>query len=250
MTSINLNGATVSFPFYGVWNRSFKQRFVQALTGEGLQDQQGDKQLIEAISDITMQLAPGDKLAILGDNGVGKTTLLRVMSGLLKPSSGIAHIDGTPMAILDIGFGFDPSMTLSHTITAYGLLRGKTLSETCRTENAILDYFSLSPFANRQIRILPPGCLFRLCTGLAFFYDANIILFDEVFDAAGPETLEKIKNYIAREFPADGIIAVAERSRAILTGLCNKALVLEDGRLMDIGEFDAIMAKHGDKYTL
>jgi ABC-2 type transport system ATP-binding protein len=250
MASINLRNASVSFPFYDAQNRSLRQRFVRASTDEILFNHQDEKQFIQAVSNITLELGPGDRLAILGENGVGKTTLLRVMGGLLKPNGGTAQIDGTPMAVLDIGFGFDSSMTLSDTITAYGLLRGKTLLETYQAEESILEFFSLSAYRDRRIRNLPAGCLFRLCSGLAFFYEASIILFDEVFDGADSVALEKVREFILQEFPADGIIAIAERTRTALTGICNKALILQDGQVLNFGEYDAIISEYCDTHTL
>jgi ABC-type polysaccharide/polyol phosphate transport system ATPase subunit len=85
---------------------------------------------------------------------------------------------------------------------------------------------------------------------MAFFFGAEIILYDEVLETVGPAFVQKTKHHINHSFPGDGIIVVVERSRAILEGLCNKALVIESGRILEMDDFDAVMARHGHRYTL
>ncbi len=250
MASIKVDGASVHFPLYDAWNRSFKQRFVQVTSAGGLFAGRDRQVQIEAISDVSLEIGAGDRVAVLGSNGSGKTTLLRVLGGLLEPSRGSVEIDGEAACVLDIGFGFDPAATAYDTIVLHGLLQGRGLPEIRRRAEEMTEFCELAEVLNHPLRNLTPGHVFRLGTGLAFFFGADIVLYDEVFETVGPAFISKTKAHIDEAFAEDGILVVVERSRSILEGLCNRALVIDRGRIDDFDDFDAVMARHGAKYTL
>jgi ABC-type polysaccharide/polyol phosphate transport system ATPase subunit len=250
MSSIAAIGATVRFPLYDAWSRSFKRRFVQVSAGQGLGTTDGNKVHIPALVDVSLQIDGGDRVAVLGGNGSGKTSLLRVLGGMLTPLDGTVDVVGRPAAILDIGFGFDANASAYETIVLQGILLGRTRAAIRQAVVDVAAFGDLAGELGSPIRNLTPGHIFRLGTGMAFAFGADIILYDEVFEAASPEFVAKTKAYFDTTFPKDGIVIVVERSRAILEGMCNKALVIEAGRILEFDAFDAVMSRHGSTYTI
>ncbi len=250
MPSIKLDNASVRFPIYDAWNRSFKHRFVNTASFGELLSEQNKKIYVDALSEVSIEIEPGDRIAVLGGNGSGKTTLLRAIGGLVKPSGGQVEINGLAMAIMNIGYGFDPLATVYDNIVMQGILLGKSKSEIRKAAGEISDFSELSKFMLHPLRNLSPGHIFRLGTGSALFFGAEIILYDEMMETADPSFLAKTKDYIEKSLPRETIIIVVERSRAVLEGLCNKALVLEEGKIVDHDEFDSIMSRHEADYLL
>jgi lipopolysaccharide transport system ATP-binding protein len=250
MASITVTDASVRFPLYDAWSRSFKRRFARATVGQGLAAADGDKVYIEALSNITLAISAGDRVAVLGGNGSGKTSLLRVLGGMLAPTSGSVNIDGRSAAILDTGFGFDPSASAYDTIVLRSILAGKSQPEIRSVIESIAAFSELNSELDSPIRNLTPGHIFRLGTGLAFFLGTDIVLYDEVFEAGSPDFVVKTKDHILSDFPDAGIVIVVERSRAILEDLCNKAIIIEKGRILDFDSFGSVMARHGPAYTI
>lgn len=250
MASILVDNMSVSFPLYDAWNRSIKQSLMPLSSAQRLFPNQDRIAQIDALSEVSLTLRPGDKLVILGENGSGKTTLLRVLGGLLKPSHGSVNIFGRPATILDLGFGFDLSASAYDTIVLYGILFGKNRGEIRDLVAETIEYSGLADVVGFPIRNLTPGQLFQFSIGIAISLRADILLLDETFDAVGPDFVAKTKASMIDAIGADGIFVIVERSRAILDGLCNMALVLKDGRIEDLGTFDEIMARYGDRFTI
>ncbi len=249
MASIKLTDASVRFPFYDAWSRSFKHRFVNVTSFGGLLAEYKRKIHVDALSGVSLNISPGDRVAVLGGNGSGKTTLLRVLGGLITPNGGQAEIRGRAAAVLDIGFGFDPDASVCDTIVMQGILAGRKGREIRRSVEDISGFCGLADVLAHPIRNLPQGDIFRLGTGIAFFLGADIILYDEVMETVDPAFLAKIKDYIGQSLAADSIVVIVERSRAVLDGLCTKALVLEGGRVVEFDTFVRIMDRYGPAYT-
>ncbi len=250
MTSIKLTDVSVQFPLYDAWNRSFKHRLVNTTTFGGLFAKQTEKIHIDAVSEISLEIGAGDRVALLGGNGAGKTTLLRLLSGLLHPIGGTVEIEGQAMAVLEAGFGYSPEMTAYDTVRLMGILRGKSDAEICRLKEAIAEFSTLGSPLSMPLRNLTPAQLFMLGASFAFAFDNRIILFDEAIEKVSTDFVLKVRDHINNDLPEDRIVIVAGRMRSIFDGLCNKALILEKGKVLDYGEYDEVVTRHGADYLL
>lgn len=242
MPDIELDRTWVSFPLYGAWNRSLARHLlgrpsVSATAGR-----------TPALADVSLSLRAGERLAVLGSNGSGKTTLARVAAGLIRPLAGRATISGHPFAILSLGCDSHPDATVFDTAVFHALLAGHSLRRACVIAQAALEFGNLSGDADRPAGELSAGNLLRMGLGTAIALEADIIVLDEVMDTADPEFVRHAIDLLMARSPGI-IVLVIERSRSILDHLCNRALVLERGRCVDDGPYDAVMARHRDRYT-
>jgi len=248
MPLVELDDIGVRFPLYGAWNRSpawhLWERLMPGAGRSGIPRDAG----IEALRGVSLTLEPGRRLAVLGANGSGKTTLGRVIAGLIRPVAGRARIAGHPFAVLGIGCESYPGGTIRDAILFRALLAGRSPRQAGRIADQALDFGGLSDVPDRSAGDLSSGTIFRVGIGAAIALEADIIVLDEVMDTADPDFVRAVKHHLISH-RSDAIIVVIERSRAILDGLCNRAVVLDGGRIVDHGDYDRMLARHGERHT-
>lgn len=186
MASINLHNASVRFPIYDARHRSFKNRML-GNTSSSIFNSSKDKFYIDAITNLTLELQAGDRVAVLGGNGSGKTTLLRTLAGLLVPNQGSISIKGHAMPVFNIGFGYNPDATVLDTIRLKGFLMGLSETKIGSIANQLAEFTNLGNELNQPLNVLPIGQVFRLGIAMSFFFEAEIILFDEVLETQDHE---------------------------------------------------------------
>ncbi|KIL99588.1 ABC transporter ATP-binding protein [Paramagnetospirillum magnetotacticum MS-1] len=242
MARINLTAVDVTFRIFDAGQRSFTRHLLPGTRAEkGLE--------IAALSAITLVLEPGSRIALLGPNSSGKTTMLRVMAGLVPPLRGTASIHGRPGAVFSIGFGALPEASLADLAYAQGLLMGVPPALARAKVDEILDFAEIRSQAKCPAHVAPPGVLSRLGTAAALCLNADILLFDEVLDNMDPHFHGKLETAIAERIDSGAILVMAERSRGLLSRFCSEALLLCDGQLSARGPLDAILRDGGASLT-
>lgn len=241
MPAIDLVNVWVDYPLFGTWNRSVTW---------GFRTRPSEPKGIMALKGVSLSLKPGDRLAILGHNGAGKTSLIRVLAGLLPPSRGTAKIQGRTSVTLSLGCEGYPEATVLETIILRGILAGFSLQEATALAQEIVAYGALTEIIDQPLAALSSGVMFRMGLGCALFFRSDILFFDEVMDTADLDFVRQAKKDLRARSEQDLILVVVERSLAILDGLCNKAVVLEKGQLTDEGSFGDVLARHPQRYVL
>src|SRR3954463_14583621 len=110
MTSISLKNVSVSFPIYGAGSASLKKTLAASVTGGRFGKETGVN-VVQALSNINIELKSGDRLGLMGHNGAGKSTLLRALAGVYEPSSGDFARQGTVASLIDPALGIEPDAT-------------------------------------------------------------------------------------------------------------------------------------------
>ena len=247
MPSVELDRVWVRFPLYGAWNRSPVKHLLWKHLGPAVPP--GKRSTVsEALSEVSLSLTGGQRLAVLGSNGSGKTSLARVATGLIHPNRGRATLTGSPFAVLSIGCESHPEATVVDTIVLHALLAGQSVREARITADKVIEFGGLADITDRTTGELSSGTVLRMGLGTALFLGCDIIALDEVMDTADPEFIRMVKDILVTRL-GSAIILVIERSRAILDNLCPTAIVLEKGRIIDRGDYDEILSRHRDRYT-
>jgi ABC-type polysaccharide/polyol phosphate transport system ATPase subunit len=246
MAELNLDGVGVDFPLFFAGDRSFKRNLLGSMSGHATAQQ---RTMIHALEGISLPVLPGTRLALLGGNAAGKTTLLRVMAGLLVPSAGRVHISGRAISVLGTGIGIDADFTARQTIIGQGLLMGFTLAD-CRTRLArAADFAELSYILDMPLKTLGQGHQVRVALGIAAAYDAEILLIDEMLEHLAPPFIDRLCLFIDNEMPKGSIVVVAERSKTLIDRICNRAVLLHRGHLVDQGPLAEMTARHDSHLT-
>lgn len=241
MARVILTDVDVRFQVFDASQRSLKRRlFRTASSGKGT-----GRLTLTALKALSLTLNPGSRVALLGSNSSGKTTLIRIMAGLLPPTSGQVSLHGRPGAVLGMGFGINPDATLHETAFTQGLLMGFSPQQSREKAVEILSLADITEVGEQQIQVAPPGILFRLGIACMLCLNAEIILLDEVLEKIDPAFHDRFATALRERCDKGAILVVAERSKTLLSRFCSHALLLENGQIAAFGPLDDVLTTSG-----
>lgn len=242
MASIELVNASVAFRLYDSSNRSIRSDIFKRVGGV-ITSRNGESVTVQALSDITLSLKPGDRLAIVGHNGAGKSTLLRLLSGAYEPSSGTAAINGKVSSLLDFTMGMDPELTGRQNIIMRAVFLGQTFAQARELVPGVIDFSELGAYVDLPVRTYSSGMMLRLAFAVSTAVQPDIILLDEMVSVGDArfaiKARERIQSLVARA----PIFALASHSPAMLREYCTTAVWLKEGRIAGHGTIDDILAQ-------
>jgi len=231
--SIEIENISKSFNLQGK-----KSRF------KGVRKTNSDK--IFTLENISFQVKKGEVLGIIGLNASGKTTLLRLISGIYNLDSGKIQVNGVVAPILHIGTGFHMEMNASENIIIYGMLMGLSHSQIKEKTNSIIEFAGLKNFEELKLKKYSSGMRARLAFSSAMHVNADIILIDEVLAVGDAKFKEKSFKEIL-EFKNKGktILFTTHNVRQIAE-LSDRVLLLDHGKLIKIGNPEEVIKKYDE----
>ena len=185
-----------------------------------------------ALDNISFQVNSGETLGIIGRNGAGKSTLMKILNNVLLPDSGTVISHGRVTALLELGTGFDASLSGLQNIRANGLLLGMTEAEIAQRRDAIIDFAELGQFIDEPLRTYSSGMTMRLAFAIAIHADPDTFLIDEALSVGDGNFQQKCMRRI-REFRQEGgaIIFVSHDLNAVKM-ICDQVIVLDHGTVV------------------
>lgn len=186
--------------------------------------------------DVSFTLETGEMLGIIGANGAGKSTLLKAVSGIMEPTRGTIHREGSIAALLELGSGFDGDLTVKENTYLRGAMLGYTRSFMDETYEEIIDFAELREFEDRPFKQLSSGMKSRLAFSVACLVEPDILILDEVL-SVGDGAFRKKSEAKMREIIDGGATTIlVSHSLGQVREMCSKVLWLHKGRQIDFGE--------------
>jgi ABC-2 type transport system ATP-binding protein len=244
MVSIQLDHVSVSFRIYDANSRSLKKQVLAFSTGGRIGTDAHNHVSISALEDVSLQVEHGDRLGLIGHNGAGKTTLLRVMAGIYEPTGGTVRIEGRPVPIFDLGAGMDPESTAYENIVFRGLYLGLSRAEIRAKTEEIAAFTELGSFLDMPLRTYSAGMFARLAFAISTCVDPEILLLDETIAAGDAAFMQKARRRLEDVVARTGILVFASHSESLIRELCNKAVLLEHGRVVGMGTVDDVFHRY------
>src|SRR5712671_3448506 len=139
-----------------------------------------DEQAFWAVSDVSFEVQAGEALGIIGRNGAGKSTILKLLTRILKPTRGMCAVRGRTGALIEIAAGFHPDLTGRENIYLQGAIMGMTRRETARKLDAIVEFAGIGEFMDTPVKRYSSGMNARLGFAIAAHVDPDVLLIDEV----------------------------------------------------------------------
>ena len=180
--------------------------------------------------DVSFSLERGDMLGIIGSNGAGKSTLLKAVSGIMVPTEGSMEINGSVAALLELGSGFDPDLTVRENTYLRGAMLGYTRVFMDEKYDEIIAFAELQDFQERPYKQLSSGMKSRLAFSIACLVNPDILILDEVL-SVGDGAFRKKSGDKMREILSSGVTGIlVSHSIEQVRELCNKILWLDHGK--------------------
>jgi len=188
-----------------------------------------------ALRDVSLAVEPGEVLGIIGHNGAGKSTVLKLLSGVLKPTCGSIVVNGRLSALIEIGAGFHPDLTGRENIYLNGTILGMNRAEIARRFDAIVEFSELAEFLDTPVKRYSTGMYARLGFAVAAHVAPEILIVDEVL-SVGDYAFQNKCIHRMKEIIQGGaaVVFVSHNLNAVAT-LCNRALLLDHGRVVQQG---------------
>jgi len=185
-----------------------------------------------ALRDVTFQVESGQALGIIGHNGAGKSTMLRLLCGLGRPTNGRIQRAGQVSGLLDLGSGFHPDMSGRENIMTGGLLSGLTKREVLERQRAIIAFAELEQFIDEPVRTYSSGMYLRLAFATAIHLDPAVLIIDEVLAVGDVRFQQKCLERLAAFRAAGKTLILTSHSADQIRNLCDEVLVLEEGQVV------------------
>lgn len=199
---------------------------------------EGEK-TIQALQDIDLVVERGRSLGIVGRNGCGKTTLLKIIGGLVKPTTGTVAVNGSLLAITDVGGGFLPDLTGLENIRLNAKMYGLSEAETDRIVPLIAQFSEIEEFFHVPVKSYSQGMFLRLAFSTMIHLPVDIVLLDEVLAVGDVAFRAKCFNKL-RALSANGLtVLMVSHTYDEIAAFCDRCLVLDQGRVRAFGPPDA-----------
>ena len=201
MNFIKITNLTLDYPILGTTNgRSFKKKLINVATGGKICLDKNENPTVRALSNISINIEPGDRVGLFGHNGSGKTTLLKAILGIYKPNLGEIKVNGTIASMISMTLGMDYDSSGYDNIYLRGMLLGIRKNEIDKLVPKIIDFSGLGDYINLPMRTYSSGMQMRLAFSVAMSIRGDIVLMDEWVSVGDKEfTLlaeQKLTEYI------------------------------------------------------
>jgi lipopolysaccharide transport system ATP-binding protein len=204
----------------------------------------GKKTTFLALDDVSFELAAGEVLGILGSNGAGKSTLLKILSRVIRPTSGRAVLRGRVGSLLEVGVGFHPDLTGRENVYLSAAILGLKNSEIRKSFDEIVDFSGIEAFLDAPVRVYSSGMYMRLAFAVAAHLQPDILLVDEVLAVGDAEFQKKCLERL-RKLGRDGQgVAFVSHNTVAIARLCTRAILLDHGKLVSQGAVGDVMAAY------
>jgi ABC-type polysaccharide/polyol phosphate transport system ATPase subunit len=187
---------------------------------------------VQALDDVSLRVRPGETLGIVGRNGAGKSSTLRIMAGIVPAQEGRVEVGGSVATLLELGAGFGREFTGRENVYLNGALHGMSREQIEARLDAILEFSELGGFADAPVKTYSSGMLVRLGFSIAAHLDADTMLIDEVL-AVGDEAFQrKCLRRIGERIAAGTTLVLVSHAAGAIERVCDRVVVLDAGRIV------------------
>lgn len=196
------------------------------------------------LNDISLTITKGEKIGIIGANGSGKSTMLKLISGILRPTSGTVRVKGKIAPLIELGAGFDPELAVMDNIILYGVMLGYSQAEMRARAKYILEFAELENYALVPVKGLSSGMTARLGFAIATDVKPDILILDEVLSVGDVSFKNKCSQRM-EEFWQDHVtVLLVSHSMELIRKNCHKAVWLEQGQIKMVGATDDVVSSY------
>lgn len=199
----------------------------------------------DALKGVSFTIRDGETVGIVGRNGSGKSTILKIIAGVYQPTSGVREVFGKVAALIELGAGFHADLTGRENIILNGLLLGLSRREVQQREKQITEFAELGDFIDSPVKQYSSGMYVRLAFAIATEVDPDILLMDEIL-AVGDAAFQQKCVARINDFRRRGkTIVLVSHSAASINMICSRALLIHEGKIAEDGPAAQVLIRYG-----
>ena len=210
--------------------QSIKEYIVQMLRGKIKYEE------FWALKNVSFEVERGEVVGIIGHNGAGKSTILKVISGILKPTEGSVTSHGNIVPMLELGSGFDMDLTGHENVFLNGAILGYSEEFLQSKYDEIVDFSELGQFIEVPIRNYSSGMLARLAFSIATVVNPEILIVDEILSVGDADFQEKSRKRMMELMSGGTTVLFVSHSLQQIREMCDRVVWLEHGEVQMVGE--------------
>jgi|GEM_PF-495136 len=199
---------------------------------------------LQALSDVSLQVNQGEVLGIIGKNASGKSTLLRIIAGILHPDEGSASVQGTVTSLMNLSAGLRHRLTIIDNIFLACSLYGMQQKDIRNVVSSIIEFAGIQAFTDMYPYQLSSGMSQRLAFSIAIHTSPEILLLDEVFSAGDMAFKNTAKQRMEALIRSSVTVVIVSHDMSRIRGLCDRVIWLENGKIVKIGPVEDIIKEY------
>ena len=215
---------------------SFKEAFVAAIQRKELSSD------FNAVDGVSLEVPEGQSIALLGRNGSGKSTTLKMLSGVLRPDAGWIRTRGRVAGLLEVGAGFNPNLTGRDNVYLNASILGMSKEETDAVFDDILEFSEIGDFIDTEVKHYSSGMYSRLGFAVAVHTQLDILLVDEILSVGDAAFRQKCNERMLQMREQGKTMFIVSHSAGQVRTLCERGVVLQRGRVVFDGPIEEAVA--------
>lgn len=200
-----------------------------------------------ALRNVNVEIEPGETFGVVGRNGSGKSTFLKLLARIYGPSEGHCSVGGRMSSLIELGAGFHPEFNAIENVYLAGAVYGIPKRELERSLNEIIGFAELDAFAYQPIKTYSSGMFMRLGFSVAMHVRPDVLLLDEVLAVGDEKFIQKCLGRIAQFRRDGGTMLLVTHDAGTVKRLCQRAMLLEKGKVISIGSSDEVISQYHDR---
>jgi len=200
--------------------------------------------VFEALKGVTFDVAAGKTFGIIGRNGSGKSTMLKLIAGIGKPTSGTVRVDGRVSALIELGAGFHPEISGRENVFINGMMLGLSKREIAKRFDEIVSFAELEPFIEEPVKTYSSGMYMRLGFAVAINVDPDVLLVDEVLAVGDESFTHKCLDKFAELRRRGRTVLLVTHTLDLVSRFCDEALWLDRGTIRAHGDSKRVIDEY------
>ena len=197
-----------------------------------------------ALRNISFDVHKGEKVGLIGLNGSGKSTTLKIVSGVLKATEGKVWVKGSVAPLIELGAGFDEKLSARENIYLNGAILGYSRKQMDEVYDSIIDFSELKEFEDVAIKNYSSGMVARLGFAIATSHVPDVLIIDEILSVGDFEFQKKCHRRMQELTGMGATVLFVSHSSGDIISMCDRAIWLDHGQLIDEGEAEFVIGKY------
>ena len=241
---IEVKNVTMRFNLAEEKTDTFKEYILKLLTGKLHFNE------FFALKNVSFNIKQGESVALIGKNGSGKSTMLKIIAGVMYPTEGTVNVKGSIVPLIELGAGFDMDLTARENIYLNGAVLGYDRAFMDQHFEEIVEFSELREFIDVPVKNFSSGMVARLGFALATIVRADILVVDEILAVGDFKFQEKCKARMAELMAGGTTLLFVSHNAEQVKELCQKAIWFDHGELMAFGETEEVYSLYEQKYSV